>query len=303
MASIKEFTHQPLSDGMLFGEAPRYYNGLLYVSDMLGCTIYTIDPNSGEKKILRKVEQQPNGMFFHPDGSLIYSSMFDAKLYRLKYGESKLYSDLSGIMTGYCGDMFIDQKGRVYLDDTGARVLHGEAPSPGRLIMVDTDRTAKSVAENLVFPNTLLISKDGKSLFVAETFGAGLSRFDVGPKGELSNRRVFWSPTSLPDFAEKDAAGIMVKIDGGCLDDEGNIWLSMLGYEQFIRLDTSGNINARIKVKGHATACYLGGDDGKTLFMVINQVPEEENIFAAMMAKRTTCGICTARVDIGAPKV
>ncbi|CAI6088198.1 hypothetical protein V2G26_018691 [Clonostachys chloroleuca] len=299
MSAIKEFEYRPLADGMLFGESPRYSNGLLYVSDMIGCTIYTIDPKSGEKKVLAKVDQQPNGMFFHPDGSLIYSSMFDTKLYRLKDGKTTLYSDLSHIMTGYCGDMYIDAVGRVYLDDTGARVLHGEDPSPGRLIVIDTDRTAKVAAENIVFPNALVISRDGKSLFVAETFGEGLLKFDVGPGGELSNRRLFWSPRSLPDFAAKDAAGKMVKIDGGCLDAEGNIWLSMLGYEEFIRIDQQGNINARIKVTGHPTACYLGGDNGKTLFLVVNQVPEGESIFTAMVAKQTTSTVGTAEVDVG----
>ncbi|RSM11482.1 hypothetical protein CEP52_002979 [Fusarium oligoseptatum] len=301
MAAVKEFAYQPLADGMLFGEAPRYHNGLLYISDMIGRTIYTINPKSGEKEVLAKVDQQPNGMFFHPDGSLIYSSMFDAKLYQLKDGETTLYCDLSDIMTGYCGDMYIDHAGRVYLDDTGARVLHGEDPSPGRLIMVDTDRTAKVATENLVFPNALVITEDGKSLFVAETFGQGLLKFDVGPRGELSNRQLFWSPSSLPDFAEKEAAGKMVKIDGGCLDAEGNIWLSLLGYDQFIRLDQQGNINARVRVSGHATACYLGGDDGKTLYLVVNQVPDGESIFTAMVAKKTTCAVGWARVDVGAP--
>ncbi|KAI8686745.1 hypothetical protein LRP88_09376 [Fusarium phalaenopsidis] len=302
MSAAKEFTYQPLADGMLFGEAPRYHNGLLYVSDMIGRTIYTINPKSGEKTVLAKVDQQPNGMFFHPDGSLIYSSMFDTKLYQLKNGKTTLYCDLSGIMTGYCGDMYIDNVGRVYLDDTGARVLHGEDPSPGRLIMVDMDRTAKVAAENLVFPNALVITDDGKSLFVAETFGQGLLKFDVGPGGELSNRQLFWSPSSLPDFAEKEAAGKMVKIDGGCLDAEGNIWLSLLGYDQFIRLDQQGNINARIRVSGHATACYLGGEDGKTLYLVVNQVPDGESIFTAMVAKKTTCAVGSARVDIGGPR-
>jgi sugar lactone lactonase YvrE len=304
MPSIQEFSHQPLAEGgLLFGESPRYHNGLLYISDMLGCKIYTVDPKSGDKNVLLKVDQQPNGMFFHPDGSLIYSSMFDAKLYRLKDGTSALFSDLSSIMTGYCGDMFIDSKGRVYLDDVGARVLHGQEPAPGRLIMVDTDGAAKSVAEDLLFPNALVISKDGKSLFVAETFGPGLSKYDVGPGGELSNKTIFWSPTSLPDYTDKDGAGLMVKIDGGCIDDDDNIWLSMLGYEQFIRIDKNGHINARIKVKGHATACCLGGPDGKTLFLVVNQVPEGEVIFSAMREKRTTCTIATATVDVGIQKI
>lgn len=301
MTAIKDFEYQPLAGGMIFGESPRYHNGLLYVSDMIGCTIYTIDPSTGEKTVLLEVDQQPNGMFFHPDGSLIYSSMFDTKLHRLKDGKSTLYCDLSNVATGYLGDMFIDQAGRIYVDDIGSRILHGEKPTLGRLIMVDTDRIAKSVAEDINFPNAVLVTKDGKTLFVAETHGEGLLRFDVGPGGELSNRRLFFSPSSLPGFAEKVAAGKPVKIDGGCLDAEGNIWLSMLGYDEFIRLDQQANTTARIRVSGHATACALGGDDGMTMFLVVNQAPDED-FYTAMKEKKTTCTIGLARVDIGAPK-
>ncbi|CAM1506022.1 Fc.00g056630.m01.CDS01 [Cosmosporella sp. VM-42] len=293
-----EIPYERIAGGMSFGEAPRYHEGLLYVSDMLGRKIYTIEPSSGKKTVLLEVENQPNGMCFHPDGSLIYSSMFDAKLFRFQDGKSTLYSDLSQVMTGYCGDMDIDKSGRMYVDDVGARVLHGEKPKPGRLLLVETDGSAKVAAENLMFPNALMVSNDGKTLFVAETFGYGLQKFDVGPEGELCNRRDFWSPLSLPGAKEKDAAGVMVKIDGGCMDAKGGIWLSMLGYKEFIRIDDQGQLTHRIKVDGHATACELGGDDGKTLFMVINEVPEGGTIFEAMMAKKTSCIIGKAKVPI-----
>ncbi|KAJ4247537.1 hypothetical protein NW762_013217 [Fusarium torreyae] len=303
MTAVKEFVTQTLTTGMVFGESPRFHNGLLYVSDMIGHKIYTIDPKSGEKTILAQVEHGPNGMFIRPDGSLIYSSMFDNKLYQLKDGTATLYIDLSSLMTGYCGDMYIDHIGRVYLDDIGFRPLHGEEPSSGRLIMVDTDHTAKVIAEDITFPNALLVDRVGKNLFVAATFGEGLLKFDIGPDGGLSRRQLFWSPSSLPDFEKEQAAGKTIAIDGGCLDAEGNIWLSMLGYEQFIRLDQQGNVDALIKVKGHATACFLGGEDGKTIFLVVNHVPEGENVMAAMAKRRTTCEILTARVDIGASEV
>lgn len=128
-----------VAEGMYFGESPRWRDGTLYVSDMTGCRVYAIDMRATPttKSVLLEVEKQPNGMAFAPDGSLIYSSMFDAKLYRLADGKSELYADLSSVMTGYCGDMVIDKKGRVYMDDTGARVLHGETPRAGRLLMVE----------------------------------------------------------------------------------------------------------------------------------------------------------------------
>lgn len=288
-----------LANGMYFGESPRYRDGLLYLSDMIGRKIYTIDVSSGTKEVLVEVKSQPNGMCFHPDGSLIYSSMFDAKLYWLQDGKSTLYADLSPLMTGYCGDMVIDKSGRVYLDDTGARVLHGETPRPGRVLVVDTDRTVKVAAEDIVFPNAIFISNDAKYLYVAETFRYGLLRYDVEADGKLSNRQNYWSPTVLPGIKKEEMVANMIGIDGGCMDTEGGMWLSMLGYEEFVRLDPQGNVTHRIKVPGHATACTLGGEDGKTLYLVINKVPEGENLFKAMVAKRTTCTVATASVEVG----
>ena len=286
--------------GMYFGESPRYRDGYLYVSDMIGRKIYTIDVKTGEKEVLVEVENQPNGMCFHPDGSLIYSSMFDAKLYRLEDGRSSLYADMSHVMTGYCGDMAIDKAGRVYMDDTGARVLHGETPRPGRLLLIEPDGTVKVAAEDIVFPNAVFIDGAGKSLYVAETFRYGLLRYDVNPaNGELTNRQDFWSPAVLPGVKKEDMAANMIGIDGGCMDAEGGIWLSMLGYEEFIRLSPDNKVTHRIKAHGHATACTLGGENGKTLFLVINRVPKDENLFKAMVAKRTTLAVSTVTVEIG----
>lgn len=300
MASPRQLGHSPIADGLLFGESPRYRDRLLYISDMTGCTIYTIDATSGEKKKLKAVENQPNGMCFAPDGSLIWSSMFDAKLYRrdLTAGIDTLYADLSNVMTGYCGDMAIDVDGRVYLDDTGARVLHGEQPRPGRLLIIETDGSVHVADENIVFPNALFISNDGKSIYCAETFGYGLLKWDIGTNGRLSNRQNVWSPAAIsPNGQTGNTPSGLVGIDGGCMDAEGGMWLSMLGLEKFIRLDPHGNVTHEIKVKGHATACTLGGDDGKTLFLVTNWVPEGENLFTAMVAKRTKCTISSTRVD------
>lgn len=300
MASPIELSSKPLADGMFFGESPRYHNDKLYLSDMTGQTIYMIDPKSGTKEVLIEVENQPNGMCFADDGSLIYSSMFDAKLHKLKDGKHTLYADMSSVMTGYSGDMVIDKAGRVYQDDTGARVLHGEDPKPGKLLVIEQDGSVKVAAENIIFPNAVFISGDGKTLYVAETFGYGLLRYDIGPDGALSNRQKAWSPK---DYAGAERTGdprkTMVGIDGGCMDADGGIWLSLLGLEEWVRLDAQGKVTHRIKTDGHATACTLGGEDGKTLFLVTNQVPENENLFSAMVAKRTKALVSTVRVEIG----
>ncbi|KAJ5118414.1 uncharacterized protein N7443_007344 [Penicillium atrosanguineum] len=84
----------------------------------------------------------------------------------------------------------------------------------------------------------------------------------------------------------------------GCMDADDGMWLSMLSYERFIRLDAQGNITHQIKVDGRATACTLDGEDGQTLFLVTNKVPSDESSFQAMANKRTKCTVSTAKVDI-----
>ena len=189
--------HSVLTGGLYFGESPRWRDGKLYVSDMTGCKIYTIDA-TGQKEVLVEVKNQPNGMCFKDDGTLIYSSMFDGQLHQYSNGKSQPYADLSSVMTGYCGDMVIDAKGRIYMDDTGARVLHGEKPCQGRVLLIDTDKSVKIAAENLVFPNGIGIDSSGRGLYIAETFAYKLSHFEIADDGSLLNRAIEWDVNELP---------------------------------------------------------------------------------------------------------
>ena len=300
--TAKSLTPRLVNTGLLFGESPRWHTSTntLLVSDMIGQKIYNMSRSDGLRPIL-EVENQPNGMCFTNDGlSLIYSSMFDAKLHRyeLATGATELYADLGRHMTGYCGDMVIDKVGRVYVDDTGARVLHGEKPRAGRLLMVDPSSRAVSVAaDNIIFPNGIAIDSSGKQLFLSESFAYRFEKFDIAADGTLSNRTTIWDTHELAALTGKEFGQFSV-IDGICMDDEDGIWMSMLGYEMFIRRDKYGTITHRIHVDGDATACALGGEDGHTLFLVVNKVPDGEMLFDAMRAKRTKCSIWSVEVDI-----
>ena len=66
----------------------------------------------------------------------------------------------------------------IYVDDVGARVLHGEKPRPGRLIYVAPDRTLQSVAEGLACANGVVISPDGARPYLAETMISAIKVYD-----------------------------------------------------------------------------------------------------------------------------
>ena len=115
-----------VAGGFLFGEGLRAIGDRLVFSDMIGRKVLEFDAKTSSLKTLFEIPQQPNGLGVLPDGRLVITSMFDAKLYVINGQTLEEYADLSSIVTGYLGDVVVDAQGRLYVDDIGARVFHGE---------------------------------------------------------------------------------------------------------------------------------------------------------------------------------
>jgi sugar lactone lactonase YvrE len=121
---------------------------------------------------------------------------------------------------------------------------------------VGTDGQATVVADQLFFPNGMVITPDGRQLIVAETLGHRLTAFDIKDDGSLSNPRV-WA--KLPSS---------VRPDGICLDAEGAIWCANPeGADSVVRVRQGGEITHRITLDTRAYALMLGGPEGKHLFI------------------------------------
>ncbi|MGD0120574.1 MAG: SMP-30/gluconolactonase/LRE family protein [Candidatus Binatus sp.] len=127
-----------------------------------------------------------------------------------------------------------------------------------KLMRLDRDGlktvTARIVANEMMFPNGAVITPDGKTLVVGESFGRRLTAFDIGADGSLTNRRV-WAElgNGIPD--------------GICLDAENAIWVACPTASEVIRVKQGGEVAERIKVETDAFACMLGGPDGRMLFV------------------------------------
>ena len=80
---------------------------------------------------------------------------------------------------------------------------------------VDRDGTIATVAEQVDFPNGLVVINEGRTLIVAETWEARLTAFDISLSGELSNRRLY------ANLGKRQPDGI-------CADAEGAIWARSL---------------------------------------------------------------------------
>src|SRR5215467_3400619 len=203
---------ETLLTGLAFAEGPRWRDGKLWFSDFYTFRVLTLGLD-GKSETVVEVPQRPSGLGWTQEGELLVVSMLDRSLNRVRGGRLELVADLSALATGPCNDMVVDAKGRAYVGNFGYDRHRGEAPRTTCIVRVDPDGLVTRAADDLNFPNGTVITPDGKTLIVGETFAHRLTAFDVAPDGTLTNRRLF---AELPG----------VWPDGICLDAEGAIWVT-----------------------------------------------------------------------------
>lgn len=249
-----------LIDGLIFPEGPRWHENKLWFSDMSAQQVMTVDLE-GNVEIIAHVPGQPSGLGWLPDERLLIVSMVDRKLLRLDPGGLTEVADIYHLASCHCNDMVVDSQGRAYIGNFGFELALGAPFKEAEIILVTPDGDARIVAAEMAFPNGSVITPDGKTLIVGETFGARLTAFDIEPDGSLSNRRV-WAAleNAVPD--------------GICLDADGAIWVASPRSAEVLRVKQGGEVTHRISVETQAFACMLGGPDRKTLFVLTaNNVP------------------------------
>jgi sugar lactone lactonase YvrE len=265
----------PLANGFCFGEGPRWFEGLLWFSDMLGEAVHTVDLN-GATSTLRLPGRAPSGLGFRPDGTLLIVSTEDRQVLRYDGDHVTLLADLGDLVPANLGDMVIDTYGRAFV---GSQAREG-----GVIVRIDSDDTATVVAGDLDFPNGMVITPDGDTLVVAESTGRRLTAFTVTPDGALVDRRVF-------------ADGLDGPPDGLAIDVEGGVWAAMTLAHQFERITDGGNVTDRIDMAGRtAIACALGGLEGRTLFLLSSTDAYPERLIGTKASR-----VDALMVDVPAP--
>ena len=246
---------QTLLDDLVFAEGPRWHKGALWFSDMYALEVIRVEM-TGRADTVVHVPNQPSGLGFDLAERLLIVSMKDKKVMRHVDAGLEEVADLSHLAGGFCNDMVVDAHGRAYVGHFGFD-LNGKASfEHASLIAVEHDGKSRIVADHLSFPNGTVITPDGKTLVVAETFGRRLTAFDIADNGDLENRR---SWAELPQGTAPD---------GICLDAEGAIWVASPPTNGCLRLAEGGEILESVKVDQGAYACMIGGVDTPLLFVL-----------------------------------
>jgi sugar lactone lactonase YvrE len=261
-------TLTPFAEGGAFFECPRWHDGRWWLVDFYRHAVLMYDADGREKKMM-EVEAQPSGVGWLPDGDLLVVSMKDRRvLRRAADGTVTLHADLSGLAAGHLNDMVVDQHGRAYAGEFGFDLMGGGLPKPGKLLRIDPDGLAAVAADDLWFPNGLMITDDG-TLIVAETLAARFTAFSIQSDGTLADRRVWAQVQPAPEPGDTAAmlSAMTFAPDGCALDAEEHIWAANALGGPIARVAPGGEVVDEIAVpEGLGVfACGLGGEDGRTL--------------------------------------
>jgi sugar lactone lactonase YvrE len=272
--------------GFGMGESPRWHDGRLWFSSWGTDEIVAVDLDGSSEVMGRGGGGSGWAANWLPDGRMLVTG---AELTRVEPDGSRVrHADLSHLSPYGWSEMTVDGRGNAFVNsinfdfaDFNEVIASGGAP--GKIALVTPDGDAREVADGLAFLNGMVVTPDNTTLIVAESFARRLTAFDIGADGSLSNRRV-WA----------DVTG-----DGISLDAEGAVWTTDVGPDDggvCLRVREGGEVLDRIELDRPCYACMLGGEDGRTLFMVAQKWFGPDRIDELIKAK--TGRILTARVDV-----
>jgi sugar lactone lactonase YvrE len=258
---------QILMTDLVFGEQPRWHEDRLWFSDWGKQEVVAVDLEGNGEVILR-VPSFPLCVDWLPDGRLLVVSARDGLLLRREPdGSLVTHGDLSSASDPPAGnELVVDGRGNAYVNGGGFDLMAGEEFAPGVVTLVTPDGAARQVADDLAFPNGMLVTPDS-TLIVGESYAKRLTAFDIADDGSLSNRRV-WA--DLRDGVP----------DGICLDAENAVWYGDVPNKRCVRVAEGGEVLQTIELDRGCFACALGGADRRTLFMMATEWNGPENMFS-----------------------
>jgi sugar lactone lactonase YvrE len=244
---------RPLLTGLVIGESPRWHEGRLWFANWGAGEIIAVDLDGNAEVVAPGPPGLGWSIDWLPDGRLLVTG--EELMRREPDGSMVRHADLSGLGVDGFNEIVVDGRGNIYVNG-GVEFTPGEGNPPGIIAVVTPDGSVRQVADGIAFPNGMAVTPDNSTLIVAESFAGRLTAFDIADDGGLSNRRV-WADGVGPD--------------GICMDADGAVWTGVGGMDDnFIgRVREGGEVLDRVQLDLPCFASMLGGQDGKTLFMLV----------------------------------
>jgi gluconolactonase len=251
---------EKLADGFLFTEGPTADSeGNVYFTDQPNNRIMIWDTKSGLSVFMQHAGRS-NGMSFDKAGNLWSCADEKDELWKITPGKKVeiVVKNYNGKLLNGPNDLWISPSGGIYLTDPFYKRDwwdHEKMPQEKQCVYyLDPDhKSLVRVADDLVQPNGIAGTPDGKTLFVADIGANKTWSYTINPDGMLSGKRLFCEMGS----------------DGMTIDSEGNLYFTGMGVTIF---DRTGKRIGNIPVPESWTANVCFGDkDFRSLYITASK--------------------------------
>ncbi len=249
---------QKVTGDCKFTEGPAYSpKDFLLFSDIPNSRIVRVDAG-GKVSDFLKPSGGANGLVFDAEGTLYACQGQARRVVRINPQDLKvetLCESYDGKPINSPNDLALDGHGGLYFTDP----RYGNDPKIDQPCMgvyyIDAKGRTTRVIEDRVRPNGILVTADGKTLYVAEPNKRELWSYEIAAPGKLgSGKLIFTGDATL------DGGGP----DGMCLDANGNLYAT---YKSLVVLTADGQLIGRIPVPEQPANCTFGGAENKTLYI------------------------------------
>jgi gluconolactonase len=222
-----------IGTGLTFAEGINFdRDGTLYCVDVFGGGIWRMPPG-GELREWVNTGGGPNGSRFGPGGDLFIADCGRKAILRLSMataGETVYADHCDGRPFRGPNDLCFGPDGTLYVTDPAGSSL---AERIGAVYAVAPNGSVARIATGLAFPNGLMVTPDGATLVVGETFTGVLHRYRL----DAARRYEELAPlaTLRPAGEGDEEAGP----DGMAFGADGNLYVAHYGsgYVQVVAPD------------------------------------------------------------------
>ena len=242
---------EKLAGGFAFTEGPAAdAQGNIFFSDIPNNRIHKWSLD-GKLSTFRENSGGANGLYFDKNGNLLACEGGGRRLVSIdpKGSVTVLADKYQGKRFNSLNDLWIDPKGGVYFTDPRYGNRDGMEQDGEHVYYLSPDRKKLTrVINDLVRPNGVIGTADGKTLYVADNGAGKIFVYQINEDGALSNKRLF-----APEGS-----------DGMTIDNEGNVYLTTGAVAVY---DKTGRKIESIVVPEQPANVTFGGKDNQTLFI------------------------------------